>query len=103
MSRAGAVVTLCVVAVLAAHAASLPAQVPADLRPLLTPRASELRLVVQRYELDRQRLDDNYAGARPDACSLGDRRARRRRPRRAARARRLRPVGGRMPATIVRG
>jgi hypothetical protein len=67
MSRAGAVVTLCVVAVLAAHAASLPAQVPADLRPLLTPRASELRLVVQRYELDRQRLDDNYAGARPDA------------------------------------
>jgi hypothetical protein len=29
-----------------------------------------MRLVVQRYELDRQRLDDNYAVARPDACSL---------------------------------
>jgi hypothetical protein len=43
------------------------AQVPADLRPLLTPRPSEMRLVVQRYELDRQRLDDNYAGARPEA------------------------------------
>lgn len=39
------------------------ADVPADLRPLLTPRPSELRLVAQRYALDRQTLDANYAGS----------------------------------------
>jgi uncharacterized protein (DUF885 family) len=37
--------------------------VPANLRPLLTPKQSEMRLVVQRYRLDRQLLSGNYAGA----------------------------------------
>ncbi|HUF47381.1 MAG TPA: DUF885 family protein [Vicinamibacterales bacterium] len=40
-----------------------PAGVPADLRPLLTPRQSEMRMVVRWYTLDRQTLDGNYAGA----------------------------------------
>jgi hypothetical protein len=37
--------------------------VPRDLRPLLTPRASEMRLVVTRYTLDRGTLSGNYIGA----------------------------------------
>jgi uncharacterized protein (DUF885 family) len=36
--------------------------VPSDLRPLLSPRRSEMRLVTQRYTLDRATLDGNYAG-----------------------------------------
>jgi hypothetical protein len=40
-------------------------EVPADLRLLLAGRQSDLRLVVQRYTLDRQTLDRNYAGS-PD-------------------------------------
>ncbi|CAN5608941.1 hypothetical protein BH23ACI1_BH23ACI1_25970 [soil metagenome] len=40
-------------------------EAPADLRPLLVPPQSELRLVVQRYTLDRNTLDGNYlAGGR---------------------------------------
>jgi hypothetical protein len=37
--------------------------VPSDLRPLLSPPQSEMRLVVQRYTLDRSTLEGNYAGA----------------------------------------
>jgi len=39
--------------------------VPNDLRSLLTPRRSELRLVVMRYAADRAMLAGNYAGAEP--------------------------------------
>jgi uncharacterized protein (DUF885 family) len=49
---------------------AMPAQPPAvdqpapkDLRPLLTPRASEMRLVSARYTLDRATLGGNYLGA----------------------------------------
>src|SRR5512133_2789024 len=35
---------------------------PKDLRPLLTPRASEMRLVTARYTLDRVTLIGNYLG-----------------------------------------
>jgi hypothetical protein len=41
------------------------ADAPADLRPLLAPRQSDLSLVALRYALDRQTLDRNYAGS-PD-------------------------------------
>ncbi len=37
-------------------------QVPSDLKPLLAAPASEMRLVVTRYTLDRQTLYGNYAG-----------------------------------------
>ncbi|MEP6835598.1 MAG: DUF885 family protein [Gemmatimonas sp.] len=37
--------------------------VPSDLRPLLTPKKSETRLVVTRYGADRTMLAGNYAGA----------------------------------------
>jgi hypothetical protein len=43
--------------------AAQAAEVPTDLRPLLTPKQSELRLVAHRYALDRQTLDANYAGS----------------------------------------
>jgi uncharacterized protein (DUF885 family) len=39
--------------------------VPADMRPLLTPRHSEMRLVATRYQADRNMLAGNYAGAAP--------------------------------------
>lgn len=39
-----------------------PPAVPSDLRPLLTPRRSETRLVVVRYNADRALLAGNYAG-----------------------------------------
>jgi hypothetical protein len=45
-----------------AQAASAQA-VPSDLRPLLVPPQSEMRLVVQRYTADRATLGGNYAGA----------------------------------------
>ena len=35
---------------------------PKDLRPLLTPRQSEMRLITTRYTLDRTTLSGNYAG-----------------------------------------
>ena len=38
------------------------AGVPKDLRPLLTPRHSEMKLVVTRYSEDRNLLASNYAG-----------------------------------------
>ena len=37
--------------------------VPADLKPLLAEPASEMRLVVTRYNADRSTLSGNYAGA----------------------------------------
>ena len=43
--------------------AALAAEVPTDLRPLLLPKQSEVRLVALRYALDRQTLDANYAGS----------------------------------------
>jgi hypothetical protein len=55
---------LSVVAALA-FAAGIHAQsdaVPQDLKPLLAKPASEMRLVVTRYRLDRQTLNLNYAG-----------------------------------------
>jgi hypothetical protein len=39
-----------------------PQAVPSDLKPLLAEPASEMRLVVTRYTLDRQTLAGNYAG-----------------------------------------
>ena len=36
--------------------------VPSDLRPLLAPRRSEMRLVIARYSADRTLLESNYAG-----------------------------------------
>ncbi len=47
----------------AAAPAAVRVPVPADLRPLLAPRHSELRLVVLRYNADRNLLSGNYAGA----------------------------------------
>lgn len=41
---------------------SADSTVPADLKPLLAPRRSELRLVVIRYNADRNLLSGNYAG-----------------------------------------
>ena len=43
-------------------AQSAPSAVPADLKPLLAKPASEMRLVVTRYQLDRATLAGNYAG-----------------------------------------
>ncbi len=45
--------------------------VPKDLRPLLTPRYSEVRLVVTRYQADRNMLMGNFAGATPGARGGG--------------------------------
>src|SRR5262245_22670136 len=42
--------------------APTPAGVPTDLRPLLTPKRSEMFLVAQRYALDRTTLNSNYSG-----------------------------------------
>src|SRR6185503_8655454 len=36
--------------------------VPADLKPLLAPHRSEMRLVITRYNADRGLLESNYAG-----------------------------------------
>lgn len=41
-------------------AAQAPDEVPADLRPLLSPPLSEMRLVTQRYTMDRNTLNGNY-------------------------------------------
>ena len=43
-------------------ATEIQQDVPADLKPLLAPRLSELRLVVLRYNADRSTLNGNYAG-----------------------------------------
>src|SRR5579862_6327852 len=37
--------------------------VPTDLKPLLAPRHSEMRLVIARYAADRALISANYAGA----------------------------------------
>jgi uncharacterized protein (DUF885 family) len=47
----------------AGQQAAVDRSVPADLNPLLAPAPSEMRLVVQHYEQDRQTLDGNYASA----------------------------------------
>ena len=49
-----------VVGVGAAVAAQTTDEVPADLRPLLSPPLSEMRLVTQRYTMDRNTLNGNY-------------------------------------------
>jgi hypothetical protein len=41
-----------------------PSPVPTDLRPLLAKPQSEMRLVTQRYTVDRQTLNGNYDGGR---------------------------------------
>ena len=46
----------------ASPAAPLDRAAPKDLRPLLQPRQSEMRLVVARYTLDRATLNGNYQG-----------------------------------------
>jgi hypothetical protein len=43
-------------------AATRSANVPSDLRPLLVPRYSELRLVTERYSADRALLSSNFLG-----------------------------------------
>jgi hypothetical protein len=50
-----------IVAIAAVAAPQAPV-VPPDLRPLLTPRHSEIRLVTTRYNADRNLLATNYAG-----------------------------------------
>jgi len=44
------------------HGQGAPPAVPKDLKPLLTPRQSEMRLVTARYTLDRATLSGNYFG-----------------------------------------
>src|SRR5215207_9249085 len=46
-----------------ADTAPVDLTVPADLRPLLAPHRSEVRLVALRYTADRQLLTTNYAGS----------------------------------------
>src|SRR3954463_5701515 len=45
--------------------------VPADLRSLLAPRRSEMRLVIQRYANDHTLLGGNYAAAQPGQGGRG--------------------------------
>lgn len=59
MAIAGLAVAVSVA--IAQEAASDPV-VPKDLRPLLAPRQSEMRLIVNRYTADRTLLATNYAG-----------------------------------------
>ncbi|HET9368864.1 MAG TPA: DUF885 family protein, partial [Vicinamibacterales bacterium] len=47
----------------AAQAPAAPQTVPSDLRPLLTPKTSEMAIVARTYTLDRQTLNTNYAGS----------------------------------------
>jgi hypothetical protein len=53
--------------------AQAAAAVPADLKPLLAPRQSEMRLVLVRYELDRTIISCNYANGatRGSRCGGG--------------------------------
>lgn len=55
-------------------AAQAPAdqRVPSDLRPLLRPPQSEMRLIVQRYTLDRATLSGNYDGGGRGGRGAGD-------------------------------
>ena len=48
-------------ALLVAPVGALQQDVPIDLRPLLAPPPSEMRLVVTRYDLDRTPLPGSYA------------------------------------------
>jgi uncharacterized protein DUF885 len=52
------------IAILLAVAAAVgqAPEVPKDLRPLLTPRHSEMKLIITRYNADRNLLISNYAG-----------------------------------------
>jgi len=60
----GSLIVVCLLAgsALAAGGRAQNADVPADLRPLLAKPASEMRLVVTRYNADRQTLNLNFAG-----------------------------------------
>jgi uncharacterized protein (DUF885 family) len=49
----------------AAQTAPTPAPVPADLRPLLAPKQSEVKLIIQRYEADRDLLGRFYHAVTP--------------------------------------
>src|SRR5829696_9934137 len=53
-------------------AVSAPSAVPPDLKPLLASPASEMRMVVTRYQADRALLAGNYAG--PSGAGRGGRR-----------------------------
>ncbi len=55
-----AIATLCALAIPALQAQD--STVPSDLKPLLAKPASEMRLVVTRYNADRQELNRDYAG-----------------------------------------
>jgi hypothetical protein len=55
------VVVILLTCFLFAAASNVQEEVPADLRPLLAAPESEMRLVVQRYTLDRTALSGNYA------------------------------------------
>ncbi len=48
---------------------------PKDLRPLLQPRQSEMRLVAARYSLDRTTLSGNYQGGMQQGFGRGRRAA----------------------------
>ena len=72
------VMSLAVLASPAAVAAQAPIRdsVPADLRRLLAPRRSEMRLVSLRYSADRNLLVGNYAGSATAGIPVLNRRAR---------------------------
>ena len=59
--RASGAVLILLSSFLFPAASSVQDEVPADLRPLLAAPESEMRLVVQRYTLDRTTLSGNYA------------------------------------------
>jgi hypothetical protein len=59
----GAAVPLCAQGGRGGNTPPVDLTVPADLKPLLAPRRSEMRLVAVRYNADRQLLTTNYAGA----------------------------------------
>ena len=100
-------------AVIESHPQGAPAQaVPQDLTPLLAPPSSEMRLVVTRYNADRNTLSGHYAGQSVAGWRWTRRRTRRRRGAAAAagggerRARpRSKPPAGpcrSRPATLAR-
>jgi len=67
--RASGAVLILLTCFLFPAASSVQDEVPADLRPLLAAPESEMRLVVQRYTLDRTALSGNYAnGAVRGGC-----------------------------------
>src|SRR5262249_53906841 len=61
LRRVPLIVTL-VLTLAPVHNPRAQGEVPADLKPLLARPVSEMRLVVTRYNADRQTLNANYAG-----------------------------------------